>query len=136
MEIFNEKLLLVAAVSTLGFSTVQAAPTLYGKLNVTLDQADNFDFAGNNVTALNSNASRIGIKGEEKLTDKLSVLYLAEWAISTDGSGSDGDLNARNRYLGLKFRISAALKQVNTILTLKLRRVTTKTSLTITPFWI
>ncbi|MFX4308399.1 porin [Acinetobacter soli] len=105
-----KKLLLVAAVSTLGFSTVQAAPTLYGKLNVTLDQADNFDFAGNNVTALNSNASRIGIKGEEKLTDKLSVLYLAEWAISTDGSGSDGDLNARNRYLGLKFKDIGSLK--------------------------
>jgi predicted porin len=71
---------------------------LYGKLNVTLDQVDNSDFAGNDVTALNSNASRIGVKGEEKLTDKVSVVYLAEWAISTDGSGSDTDLSMRNRF--------------------------------------
>jgi hypothetical protein len=33
---------------------------------------------------------------------KLSAVYLAEWAISTDGSGSDTDLSARNRFIGLK----------------------------------
>lgn len=105
-----KKLLLAATVATLSLSAAHAAPTLYGKINLTLDQVDNSDFAGNNVTALNSNASRIGIKGEEKLTDKVSVLYLAEWAISTDGSGSDTDLSARNRYLGLKFKDIGSLK--------------------------
>lgn len=105
-----KKLLLAATVATLSLSAAHAAPTLYGKINLTLDQVDNSDFAGNNVTALNSNASRIGIKGEEKLTDKISVLYLAEWAISTDGSGSDTDLSARNRYLGLKFKDIGSLK--------------------------
>lgn len=105
-----KKLLLAATVATLSLSAAHAAPTLYGKINLTLDQVDNSDFAGNNVTALNSNASRIGIKGEEKLTDKVSVLYLAEWAISTDGSGSDTDLGARNRYLGLKFKDIGSLK--------------------------
>ena len=49
---------------------------------------------------------RIGVKGEEKLTDKLSAVYLAEWAISTDGSGSDTDLSARNRFIGLKLKAS------------------------------
>ncbi len=68
-EISMKKLLIAAAVSTLSITAAQAAPTLYGKLNVTLDQVDNSDFAGNDVTALNSNASRIGVKGEEKLTD-------------------------------------------------------------------
>lgn len=105
-----KKLLIAAAVSTLSITAAQAAPTLYGKLNVTLDQVDNSDFAGNDVTALNSNASRIGVKGEEKLTDKVSVVYLAEWAISTDGSGSDTDLSMRNRFLGLKFNKIGTLK--------------------------
>ena len=109
-EISMKKLLIAAAVSTLSITAAQAAPTLYGKLNVTLDQVDNSDFAGNDVTALNSNASRIGVKGEEKLTDKVSVVYLAEWAISTDGSGSDTDLSMRNRFLGLKFNKIGTLK--------------------------
>jgi predicted porin len=109
-EISMKKLLIAATVSTLSMNAAQAAPTLYGKLNVTLDQVDNSDFAGNDVTALNSNASRIGVKGEEKLTDKVSVVYLAEWAISTDGSGSDTDLSMRNRFLGLKFNKIGTLK--------------------------
>lgn len=105
-----KKMLIAAAVSTLSITAAQAAPTVYGKLNVSLDQVDNSDFAGNDVTALNSNASRIGVKGEEKLTDKVSVVYLAEWAISTDGSGSDTDLSARNRFIGLKFNKIGTLK--------------------------
>lgn len=105
-----KKLLLAAAVATLSLSAAQAAPTLYGKLNVTLDQVDNTDFKGNDVTEVNSNASRIGVKGEEKLTDKIAAVYQAEWAVSTDGSGSDTDLSARNRFVGLKFADIGALK--------------------------
>lgn len=98
------KVLLAAIITSIGFSAAHAAPTLYGKINLSLDQVDNNDFKGNNQTQLNSNASRIGVKGEEKLTDKIGVIYQAEWAISTDGSGSDTDLSPRNRFLGLKFK--------------------------------
>jgi predicted porin len=105
-----KKLLLAAAITTLSLSAAQAAPTLYGKLNVTLDQIDNNGFKDESVSKVNSNASRIGVKGEEKLTDKLSAVYLAEWAISTDGSGSDTDLSARNRFIGLKSDGIATLK--------------------------
>lgn len=109
-----KKLLLAATVATLSLSAAHAAPTLYGKLNLTLDQVNNSDFAGNKITALNSNASRIGVKGEEKLTDKLSVVYLAEWQINTDGdatsSSQSNDLSMRNRFLGLKFNNIGTLK--------------------------
>lgn len=106
-----KKLLLAATVATLAMNAAQAAPTLYGKLNVTLDNVDNKNFDGeSDVTEVNSNASRIGVKGEEKLTEKLSAIYLAEWAISTDGSGSDTDLSARNRFIGLKSDGIGALK--------------------------
>ena len=105
-----KKVLLAAAVASFGLSAAQAAPTLYGKLNVSLNQVDNKDFKGNDETQLNSNASRIGVKGEESLTDNVAVVYQAEWAISTDGSGSDTDLSARNRFLGLKFKDIGTLK--------------------------
>ncbi|MFP6818705.1 porin, partial [Acinetobacter sp.] len=69
-----KKVLLAAAIATLSISAAQAAPTLYGKFNVTLDQIDKNGFKDESVTKVNSNASRIGVKGEEKLTDKLSAV--------------------------------------------------------------
>lgn len=108
-----KKVLLAAAVASIGFSAAHAAPTLYGKLNVSLNQVDNNKWDGEKQTQLNSNASRIGVKGEEKLTDKLAVVYQAEWAVSTDGSGSDTDLSARNRFIGIKFDKIGTLKAGN-----------------------
>ena len=107
-----KKLLLAAVVAAMGMSAAQAAPTLYGKLNVTLDQVDNSKFDGKNVTEINSNASRLGVKGEEKLTDKMSAVYLAEWEVSTDGN-KDKDWGMRNRFLGLKFADIGTLKAAN-----------------------
>jgi len=107
-----KKVLLAAAVASIGFSAAHAAPTLYGRLNVSLNQVDNNNWKGENQTQLNSNASRIGVKGEEKLTDNVGVVYQAEWAIATDGKdgGSDTDLSARNRFIGLKFNKIGTLK--------------------------
>lgn len=106
-----KKLLIAAAVSTLSINAAQAAPTLYGKINLTLDQVDNSDFKGNNDTELNSNASRIGVKGEEKLTDNLDLIYTAEWEISADGDESDAQtFKKRNLFAGLKFKNIGTLK--------------------------
>lgn len=103
-----KKLLLATAVAALSLSSVQAAPTLYGKLNISLDQVSNADFTEDKVTEVNSNASRIGVKGEEKITDTLSAVYLAEWEVSGD---DDVDtLKARNRFAGLKFANVGTLK--------------------------
>nr|WP_298891077.1 porin [uncultured Acinetobacter sp.] len=103
-----KKLLLATAVAALSLSSVQAAPTLYGKLSLTLDQVSNADFTEDKVTELNSNASRLGVKGEEKITDSLSAVYLAEWEVS--GDGDDETLKKRNRYAGLKFANVGTLK--------------------------
>jgi len=103
-----KKLLLAATVATLAMNAAQAAPTLYGKLNVTLDQIDKNGFKDESVTKINSNASRLGVKGEEKLIDSLSAVYLAEWEISADG---DGDVfKNRNRFVGIKSADIATLK--------------------------
>lgn len=102
-----KKLLLAATVATLAMNAAQAAPTLYGKLSVTLDNIDNNGFKDESVVKVNSNASRLGVKGEEKLTDNLSAVYLAEWEIWADG---DDVFKNRNRFVGIKSAGVATLK--------------------------
>ncbi|NNG75919.1 porin [Acinetobacter sp. ANC 4277] len=100
-----KKLLLAAAVTTLSLSAAQAAPTVYGKLNVSVDSYDN---GTDSVTELNSNASRLGVKGEEKLTDKLAAIYQAEWEVDVDGG--DDVFKKRNIFAGLKWADVGTLK--------------------------
>ena len=81
----------------------QAAPTVYGRLNLSVDYVDADTVAANTdgqVWQLNSNASRIGVKGNEKLTDELTAVYKAEWDVKGDVGGAD--LAGRERYIGLK----------------------------------
>lgn len=100
-----KKLLLAAAVTTLSLSAAQAAPTLYGKLNVSVDSYDN---GKDTVTELNSNASRLGVKGEEKLTEQLSAVYKAEWEVDVDGG--DEVFKKRDIFAGLKWANLGNLK--------------------------
>lgn len=93
-----KKLLLAATVATLSLNAAQAAPTLYGKVNVSVDSYDN---GKDDKIEVNSNASRLGIKGEEKLTDQLSAVYQAEWEIDVDGG--DDVFKKRNIFAGLKW---------------------------------
>ena len=100
-----KKLLLAAAVTTLSLSAAQAAPTLYGKLNVSVDSYDN---GKDTVTELNSNNSRLGVKGEEKLTEQLSAVYKAEWEVDVDGG--DEVFKKRDIFAGLKWANLGNLK--------------------------
>ncbi|HRH91245.1 MAG TPA: porin [Agitococcus sp.] len=96
--------LALSVVSVLVASQVQAAPKVYGQLNVSVEsyQKDNQNPATDDedYTRLQSNASRFGVKGEDELTAKLSAVYGIEWQINTDGEGND--LGQRNRYVGIK----------------------------------
>lgn len=85
-------------------------PTLYGKLNVTLDSVDTDTgvAAPTNNYQLNSNASRIGIKGDaETGVQGLKGLYYAEFGIDvadgdTSTTGTGLTFSQRNIYAGLK----------------------------------
>ena len=100
-----KKLLLAAVVATMGTSAAQAAPTLYGKVNVSVDS---YDDGKDDKIEVNSNASRIGVKGEEKLTDQLAAIYQAEWEIDVDGG--DDVFKKRNIFAGLKWANLGTLK--------------------------
>lgn len=107
------KLATAIALSLLAGNTF-AAPTFYGEIDVTADYLPE-DNVGKNrdVVELNSNNSFIGIKGDEKLTDRLSALYQAELTFYTDdGQGGEGNdtFVPRNIFVGLKDEKLGALK--------------------------
>lgn len=103
----NRNLLALAIGATLALPmAAQAAPTVYGQLNLSVDYVSEDDGLNTPTSEteeaqVNSNSSRLGVKGEEALGNGLSAVYMAEWAVSGDTAGT-ADLTGRDRFLGLK----------------------------------
>jgi predicted porin len=96
-------LLTLAIAATLLPLAAQAAPRVYGQLNLSVDYMDSDVMAPtSDVWALNSNSSRIGVKGSEKLTEEYTAVYKMEWEVTGDMEGGSPDLKARERYIGIK----------------------------------
>ena len=103
------KLLPLAISAAVAMPAVALAdgPKVYGKMNVTMEM---LDISDDNNSAndydrweLNSNASRVGVKGSEKINDNLEGFYQAEFEISVDDGDKDGEVFAqRDIYVGLK----------------------------------
>lgn len=111
----NRKLL----PSLIALATISAAhaadsvptPTVYGKINVSLNKND-FEsiVAGQSEQTtdnwnLNSNASRLGFKGDIPISDSLKAVYKLEYEVITtaDKEGDNGsDFKQRNTYAGLQ----------------------------------
>ena len=78
----NKKLLALAIGAAVAAPVVAQAegPTVYGKVNVSLDNIDT-SVAGVSTEdwKLNSNASRLGVKGDYELDGGLKAVYLAEY---------------------------------------------------------
>lgn len=107
----NRKLLALAVTAALATPlTAQAAPTVYGLLNLSVDMVDQ-ESSGDVSPApgvqttdewqVNSNSSRLGVKGEEDLGNNYSAVYKAEFGVDADEASSSG-LSGRDRYVGLK----------------------------------
>lgn len=96
-----KKALLPAAIAAFLPLSVMADVTVYGKANVSLQNADE---AGNSKIELVSNASRIGIKGDEAITDGLKVIYQFEYQTEVDdgANGSGQTFGQRNIFVGLQ----------------------------------
>ena len=76
-------------------------PTVYGKVNVSYENQDDGD---NDAWKLQSNASRLGVKGDLDLdVEGLTAIYKAEFEISVDDGDKKGQTFAqRNIYGGFK----------------------------------
>lgn len=104
-----KKLVLATAVAALSITAAQAAPTVYGKAFLTVD-ANNTDTTyksgivqtkeDTNESGLNSNSSRIGLKGSEALTADIDVVYQLEYGVAIDNGAAD-QFTSRDTYLGL-----------------------------------
>lgn len=70
----------------------------YGKANVTYQAADEGD---GSETDVQSNASRLGVKGEIALTDSIKGIYRMEYQVDMDGDADD-TFSQRNIYAGLE----------------------------------
>lgn len=106
------KIAAAIALTLLAGSTF-AAPTFYGEVDATLDYLpeNNANTADRDVVELSSNNSFIGLKGEEKLTDRLSALYQAEFTFYVDDGENGTDVFVpRNLLVGLKDEKLGALK--------------------------
>ena len=81
-------------------TAVSADVTLYGKANVSLQSTDE---SGSSTTEVVSNASRIGVKGSETLSEELKAIYKFEFEVHLDDGDNDGDtFSQRNIYVGLQ----------------------------------
>jgi len=107
-----KKIALASAIALASITAAHAAPTVYGKVFLTADYTDtNYDdnyrasatatSAPNDESTvkLNSNASRIGFKGSEELTDTVNLVYQLEYGVSPDDDRTQ--FTSRNTYIGL-----------------------------------
>lgn len=115
----KRKLLPLLAAGLSASSVVGAAdniPTIYGKVNVTLNNYS-FDRIKNATTSytaqdnwqLESNASRIGVKGDYPVAGDTKIIYKLEYELFADGSPSSqtgaskyNTFTQRNTYAGLQ----------------------------------
>lgn len=103
----NKKLLALAigAAVAMPVAALADGPTLYGKLNLSLENQTNNAGTANSVDAstwvVRNNSSRIGVKGTaDTSVEGVSGVYLAEFGVGADGDGAV--LTARNIYAGVK----------------------------------
>lgn len=85
------KLAAAIALILLAGSTF-AAPTFYGEIDASVDYLPEDNKTGvsdKDVVEISSNSSFLGLKGDEKLTERLSAVYAIEWAFNSDGEGDD-----------------------------------------------
>jgi len=98
-----KKLLLSAAIaSTMGFAShgLAAGPvdgTVYGKVNVSLVNADD---GSNDEWKLNSNASRLGVKGKSEIAEGLTLIYKAEFEVCVDDGDCKGQTFSQRNIMG------------------------------------
>jgi predicted porin len=103
----NKSLIAVSIAAALATSMANAAPKVYGKLNVSFENIKD-DTKQDGRWEMISNASRFGLKGEDEVTATVSAIYGIEWEVSTDGNGTD--LGQRNRFVGLKHQSAGTVK--------------------------
>lgn len=93
------KTLIAASVLASLSAPALAGADLYGKVNVSVQSSDSGDGAQ---AEIKSNASRLGIKGSEKLEGGLQIVYKYEFQVDPADESGEKNFKSRNQYIGLK----------------------------------
>ncbi|GGQ30412.1 porin [Shewanella litoralis] len=107
----------VASVLTLvSFATLAEGPSFYGRLDLAVTNSDNGSTTqnGKEGTVLENNFSNLGVKGSEKISDGVEILYQMEFQVENttqtkDSSGDEVTFKSRNTFLGLKTNAGTVL---------------------------
>jgi len=105
-----KKSLLALVIASVLPAAAFADVTVYGKANVSIQSTDeaslssaNGNQADGSKVELQSNASRIGVKGGEEVNSQLKVIYQFEYQTEVDdGTNGSQTFGQRNIYLGLQ----------------------------------
>lgn len=97
-----KRTLIVSAIAALaaGSALAQSSVTVYGRLNVTVENQKNIDSTSDK-TLLVNNASRLGFKGTEDLGGGLKANFLLEHRFNVDTGTATGDFWAGDSWVGL-----------------------------------
>lgn len=98
----NKLMLSAAIASTIGFASLGYADgpidgTIYGKVNVSVVNADD---GASDEWKLNSNASRLGVKGKTEIADGLYAVYKAEFEMCVDDGDCKGQTFTQRNIMG------------------------------------
>jgi len=109
----NKKIVAIAIAAVLAAPmALQAAPTVYGKMNVALEKDNNVEDSGWSMSDTNGTNSNVGVKGSEDLGNGLSAVYKIEFGLNAFANGALGGGSAtvaRNTYVGLAGGFGTAL---------------------------
>jgi len=80
-----------------GFAAGPIDGTIYGKVNISAVNADN---GADDTWKLNSNASRLGVKGKTEIADGLYAIYKAEFEMCVDDGDCKGQTFTQRNIMG------------------------------------
>ena len=97
--------IVISSVAALTTQAAFAEVDLYGKINMTIQTVEEESGGVDTMDTieLKSNASRLGFKGSEDISDAWKVIYKLEYEIYPDSKDSNGGnaFKSRNTYVGM-----------------------------------
>ncbi|QIO08074.1 porin [Acinetobacter lanii] len=101
----------LSLISALLASPAFAMPQPYGKIDLSVDYMprDNHLNKDDHHVQFNSNNTLFGIKGEEKLNQRFSVMYQSEWTFILKRNGNE-TFTPRNQLIGIQDKQLGTLK--------------------------
>ncbi|QLE86439.1 porin [Shewanella sp. Scap07] len=110
MMINTRYISVIAIMSSISCSSFAEEPSFYGRFDIGIAHSDAGTTTqnGKSGTVIENNLSRLGVKGESKVSDALTIVYRAEFQVNSM-TYADETFSPRNTYLGVKSALGTVL---------------------------